>query len=164
MVNQVVLVGRITRDIEMKVTSSNREVVSFSIAVNRNFKNANGEYDADFINCVAFGQQAKFMDNYLSKGRLISVVGRISTRNYENNQGQRVYVTEVIVDQISPLESRNSNQGSNQSQNDFEQPVQNNNGFVPTNQQPMQTQPQKTEKSPYDFISFDDVDDTDLPF
>ena len=152
MVNQVVLIGRLTRDIELKMGSNNREVASFTIAVNRNFKNANGEYDADFINCVAFGNQAKFMDNYLSKGRLISVVGRINTRNYENTMGQRVYVTEVIAEQISPLDSRREATEIN-NVDPYEVYEQN---YV---------QPQKEETiSPYDFMDIDEIDDSDLPF
>lgn len=158
MVNQVVLVGRITRDLELKATSNGREVVSFSLAVNRNFKNANGEYDADFINCVAFGQQARFMDTYLGKGRLISVVGRLNTRNYENNVGQRVYVTEVIVEQVNPLDSaQNRTNNVNNYDGGFSQPTAPVTNNVASN-------PTPSEPTPYDFMNLEEVDESDLPF
>lgn len=112
MVNNVVLIGRLTRELEVRTATTGREVCNFTVAVNRNFKNAQGEYDADFVSCVAFGQTAKFMGQYLQKGNLISVTGRIQTRNYDNDQGQRVYVTEVVVDNVSGLESRRSEQNN----------------------------------------------------
>lgn len=154
MVNSVILVGRITRDIELKATTSNNEVVNFTVAVNRNYKNANGEYDADFINCVAFGPTARFMANYLQKGRLISVEGRIQTRSYDNQQGQRVYVTEVVANQVSPLDSNRIGNGGNiQAQPAYNQPA-NNNAF----------NNQTGETTPYDFMNLDDINDNDLPF
>lgn len=163
MVNQVVLVGRITRDLELKATSNGREVVSFSLAVNRNFKNANGEYDADFINCVAFGQQANFMNTYLGKGRLISVVGRLSTRNYENNMGQRVYVTEVVVEQVNPLDSaQNRTNSVNNYDGGFSQPTAPVTNNVAANPAPSVSQP--SEPTPYDFMNLEEVDESDLPF
>ena len=97
MINNVVLVGRITRDPELRYTPQNQAVATFSLAVNRQFKNANGEREADFINCVIWRQQAENLANWAKKGALIGVTGRIQTRNYENQQGQRVYVTEVVV-------------------------------------------------------------------
>ena len=163
MVNQVVLVGRITRDLELKATSNGREVVSFSLAVNRNFKNANGEYDADFINCVAFGQQANFMNTYLGKGRLISVVGRLNTRNYENNMGQRVYVTEVVVEQVNPLDSaQNRTNSVNNYDGGFSQPTAPVTNNVASNPAPSVSQP--SEPTPYDFMNLEEVDESDLPF
>lgn len=163
MVNNVVLVGRITRDIELKATSNGRELVNFSIAVNRNFKNAQGGYDADFINCVAFGQTAKFMSMYLAKGRLISVTGRISTRNYENNQGQRVYVTEIIADNVSGLDSQrrdDNQQNYNNQGNDFNQQPNYNSGpesFIQQNSQPA--------PSPFSVNHIgNDINEDDLPF
>lgn len=163
MVNQVVLVGRITRDLELKATSNGREVVSFSLAVNRNFKNANGEYDADFINCVAFGQQANFMNTYLGKGRLISVVGRLNTRNYENNMGQRVYVTEVVVEQVNPLDSaQNRTNSVNNYDGGFSQPTAPVTNNVVSNPTPSVSQP--SEPTPYDFMNLEEVDESDLPF
>lgn len=98
MINNVVLVGRMTRDAELRYTPSNVAVATFSLAVNRNFKGANGERETDFINCVIWRQQAENLANWAKKGALVGITGRIQTRNYENQQGQRVYVTEVVAD------------------------------------------------------------------
>ena len=106
MINNVVLVGRLTRDAELRYTSSNQAVATFSLAVNRNFKSQNGECEADFINCVIWRQQAENLANWAKKGALIGITGRIQTRNYENQQGQRVYVTEVVANDFQLLESR----------------------------------------------------------
>ena len=108
MINNVVLVGRLTRDPELKHTSQNQAVGTFSLAVNRPFKNANGEREADFINCVIWRQQAENLSNFAKKGALIGITGRIQTRNYENQQGQKVYVTEVVADNFQMLESNKS--------------------------------------------------------
>ena len=108
MINSVVLVGRMTRDAELRYTQSNKAVASFTLAVNRRFKSENGEREADFINCILWGQQAENLANWCKKGVLIGVTGRIQTRNYENQQGQRVYVTEVIAESFQVLESKNS--------------------------------------------------------
>ncbi|HER9558011.1 single-stranded DNA-binding protein [Streptococcus anginosus] len=114
MINNVVLVGRMTRDAELRYTQSNQAVATFTLAVNRNFKNQNGEREADFINCVIWRQQAENLANWAKKGALIGITGVIQTRNYENQQGQRVYVTEVIANSFQLLESRNSqNQSGN---------------------------------------------------
>ena len=114
MVNNVVLVGRITKDPEVRNTGST-SVCNFSLAVNRNFKNKEGGYDADFVNVVVFGNIAELMERYVSKGQLISVQGRIQTRNYENSEGQRIYVTEVVGTTVQFLESKNKSSESNQS-------------------------------------------------
>ncbi len=106
MVNNVVLVGRITRDPELRHSASGSAVCSFSLAINRNFKNQAGEYEADFINCVAFNQTANLMEQYVAKGQLISVQGRLQSRSYEDNTGRRVYVTEVVCNTVSFLESK----------------------------------------------------------
>ena len=106
MINSVVLVGRMARDAELRYTPSNQAVATFTLAVNRNFKNQNGEREADFINCVIWRQQAENLVNWVKKGTLIGIPGRIQTRNYENQQGQRVYVTEIVVDNFMLLESR----------------------------------------------------------
>ena len=111
MINQSVLVGRLTKDVELRYTPSNQAVATFTLAVNRNFKNQNGDYEADFINCVMWRQQAENLANWAQKGTLVDVTGRIQTRNYENQQGQRVYVTEVIANSFQILESRNNQQG-----------------------------------------------------
>ena len=104
--NKVILVGRLTRDPELRTTASGVSVCSFSIAVNRRFKNAEGGYDADFISCVAWRQQAELLAKYFAKGRMVGIVGSIQTRNYDNKDGQKVYVTEVSVDEVHFVESR----------------------------------------------------------
>ena len=106
MLNNVCLVGRMTRDAELRYTPSNQAVATFSLAVNRPFKNQNGEREADFINCVIWRQQAENLANWAKKGALIGITGHIQTRSYEGQQGQRVYVTEVVVDNFQLLESR----------------------------------------------------------
>ena len=106
MINNVTLIGRLTRDAELRYTPSNIATAQFNIACNRNFKNASGEYDADFINCVMWREKAENLANWAKKGALIGITGRIQTRNYENQQGQRVYVTEVVADSFQLLESR----------------------------------------------------------
>ena len=116
MINNVTLVGRLTKDVELKYTPSNVANVSFTLAVNRTFKNANGEREADFINCVIWRQAAENFANWVKKGALIGITGRIQTRNYENAQGQRVYITEVIAENFQMLESRNQQQGQQQGQ------------------------------------------------
>ena len=106
MINNVVLVGRLVRDPELKYTGSGLAFMQFTLAVNRNFKNQNGEREADFINCAIWRQNAENLANWAKKGALIGITGRIQTRNYENQQGQRVYVTEVVADSFQLLESR----------------------------------------------------------
>ncbi|HEN0340405.1 TPA: single-stranded DNA-binding protein, partial [Streptococcus agalactiae] len=117
MINNIVLVGRMTKDAELRYTPSNQAVATFSLAVNRNFKNQSGEREADFINCVIWRQQAENLANWAKKGALVGITGRIQTRNYENQQGQRVYVTEVVAESFQLLESRNSQQQTNQNGN-----------------------------------------------
>ena len=115
MINSTVLVGRLTRDPELKYTGNNVAVASFSLAVNRNFKDANGERETDFINCVIWRQQAENLANWAKKGALIGITGRIQTRSYENQQGQRVYVTEVNVSNFDNLQPRDHSNTSSQS-------------------------------------------------
>lgn len=121
MLNNVSLVGRLTKNAELKYTPSNQAVATFTLAVNRQFKNQNGEREADFINCVIWRQQAENLANWAKKGALIGIIGRIQTRNYENQQGQRVYVTEVVAEQFQLLESQKErgNQAQANSQPDF---------------------------------------------
>lgn len=97
--NRVILLGRLTRDPEQRQTQSGVEVSTFTLAVNRQFKNKNGDYEADFIRCVAFNRTAQLIGQYLRKGSQCAVEGRIQTRNYEKD-GQRYYVTEVVVDRV----------------------------------------------------------------
>ncbi|APC45856.1 single-stranded DNA-binding protein [Streptococcus phage CHPC926] len=113
MINNVVLVGRMTKDAELKYTGNNIAVATFNLAVNRNFKDANGERETDFINCVIWRQQAENLANWAKKGALIGITGRIQTRSYENQQGQRVYVTEVVAENFQMLESRSAREGGN---------------------------------------------------
>lgn len=125
MINRVVLTGRLTRDLELRRTQGGASVVSFSIAVNRSFARE-GQQDTDFINCVAWNKTAETMAQYLHKGSLIGIDGRIQTRSYDNQQGQRVYVTEVVCENFTFLETRNSTSESkpqpNQSRNDYYNP------------------------------------------
>lgn len=112
MINNVVLVGRLTRDAELRYTQSNIAVATFTLAVNRPFKNEAGGRDADFINCVIWRQSAENLANWAKKGSLIGITGVIQTRSYDNQQGQRVYVTEVVASNFQLLESRNSQQNN----------------------------------------------------
>ena len=113
MINNVCLVGRLTRDAELRYTQTNIATAQFNIACNRNFKNANDEYDADFINCVMWREQAERFCNWTRKGMLVGIVGRIQTRSYENQQGQRVYVTEVVAENFQVLEKRDNTANQN---------------------------------------------------
>lgn len=106
MVNSVILTGRLTKNLELRQTSTGKSMTYFNLAVNRNFKNEQGEQTADFINCVAFGKQAENMTRFLTQGSLIAVEGRISTRNFQGNDGKTVYVTEVVVGNVTFLESK----------------------------------------------------------
>lgn len=109
MINTVALVGRLTKDPELRTTTSGTGVATFTLAVNRDFKDANGNREADFINCVAWRKTAEILANYTKKGSLIGLIGRIQTRSYENQQGNRVFVTEVVVERFNLLESRSNN-------------------------------------------------------
>lgn len=113
MINRVVLVGRLTKDPEFRTTPSGVSVATFTLAVNRTFTNAQGEREADFINCVVFKKQAENVNKYLSKGKLAGVDGRIQSRSYENKEGQRVFVTEVVTDSVQFLEPKNNGQANN---------------------------------------------------
>lgn len=115
MLNRVALVGRLTRDPELRRTSSGKAVTSFNLAVERNFKS--DDQEADFINCVCWGKIAENTERYCSKGSMVSVDGRIQTRNYDNSQGQKVYVTEVIADSVQFINTkRDSNTATAASQ------------------------------------------------
>lgn len=101
MLNRVVLMGRITQDLEVRQTPSGVSALSFNVAVDRNFKNQNGGYDTDFITCVAWRQTAEFIGRYFSKGRMIALEGQLRTRTYDDKNGSRHYITEVYVDSVS---------------------------------------------------------------
>ena len=168
MINNVVLVGRMTRDAELRYTPSNQAVATFTLAVNRNFKNQNGEREADFINCVIWRQQAENLANWAKKGTLVGVTGRIQTRNYENQQGQRVYVTEVVADNFQILESRATREG--QSDGSYNGGFNNNSSFGGSSNGGFSSQPsQQTpnfgrDESPFGNSNPMDISDDDLPF
>ena len=120
MINNVTVVGRLTRAVDLRYTSNGTAYASFTLATDRDFKNQNGERETDFINCVMWRKPAENLANYTKKGSLIGIEGRIQTRNYDNQQGQRVYVTEVLAEKFSFLESAKkddngvlSNEGTN---------------------------------------------------
>ena len=138
--NKVILIGRLTRDPELRYTGSNTPVATFSLAVNRSFTNQNGEREADFINCVVWRKLAETVKNYLSQGSQVAVEGRIQTRNYDDQNGQRRYVTEVVVENIDFVGSRRDNAQGQASQSAPAMPSANFNN-----------QPTSTEATPYDF-------------
>ena len=112
MINRVVLIGRLTKDVEVRYTQSGVAVGTFSLAVNRPFTNANGEREADFINGVIWRKAAENFANFTHKGSLVAIEGRLQTRNYEDGNGKRVYVTEVVADNFSLLEKKSDGQQS----------------------------------------------------
>ena len=121
MINRAVLTGRLTKDPELRSTQSGLSVASFNLAVDRPFKDNNGNYGADFISCVIWRKAAENFCNFTSKGSLVGIDGRIQTRNYDDNDGKKVYVTEIVVDNFALLESKkdrqNNNSGNNTSNN-----------------------------------------------
>ena len=134
MLNKVILMGRITRDLELKQTPGGVSVLAFNIAVERGYAKQGEEREADFITCVAWRQQAEFISKYFSKGRMIAIEGNLRTRTYDDKNGSKHYVTEVYVDSVSftgePKQSGSSyeNYQSNSSNNSYSQPPQNNSG------------------------------------
>lgn len=172
MINNVVLVGRLTRDPDLRYTSSGVAVATFSLAVNRNFTSQNGERETDFINCVIWRKPAETLANYARKGTLIGLTGRIQTRNYESQQGQRVYVTEVVADNFQLLESKAVNDQRRQAAGNFDnnvsQPFNNNNNSFdqPASSQPFSGMPgfdRDASNTPLGGSSID-ISDDDLPF
>ena len=133
--NNVSLVGRLTKDVELKYTGSQTAVATGTLAVNRQFKSANGEKETDFINIVAWRKPAEILSSYASKGSQIGITGRIQTRNYEGNDGKRVYVTEVVAESVALLDSKSNNQ-----------------------------QPQQKQAKPFNNSNPMDIDTLDLPF
>lgn len=110
--NKVILIGRLTKDPELRTTGSGIANVTFSLAVQRNFTNQKGEREADFINCVAWRRQAENISKYCTKGTQVAAEGRIQTRSYDAQDGTKKYVTEVICDNVTFLSSKSSNQGA----------------------------------------------------
>ncbi|MDD9139077.1 single-stranded DNA-binding protein [Fructobacillus sp. CRL 2054] len=178
MINRVVLIGRLTRDVELRYTQSGVAVGSFTLAVNRNFTNANGDREADFINAVIWRKAAENFANFTGKGALVAVEGRLQTRNYENNAGQRVYVTEVSVDNFSLLESKadserrraqngSSDQGQNGGfggNNSFGSNASSADPFASNSQNNNQAGSQNANPFAANSNSEIDISDDDLPF
>lgn len=127
--NKIILVGRLTRDPELKYSQNGKAVTKFTLAIDRQFKNQNGQKEADFINCVAFEKRAEVIANYVQKGHKLGVIGRIQTGSYTNQDGQKVYTTDVMVDEIEFLESKSA--GGGNTQQDNHQDDNNDDGFVP---------------------------------
>lgn len=125
MINNVTLVGRLTRDPDLRYTGSGIAVGSFTIAAERPFPNASGEKETDFINCVVWRKAAENLSTYTGKGSLIGLTGRIQTRSYDGNDGKKVYITEVVAENIKYLEPKKTNEShSSSSQNDYSQNTQ----------------------------------------
>lgn len=141
MINRVVLAGRPTRNLELRRTKSGTSVCQFNLAVDRNFKNKNGEREADFISCIAWKKTAEVMSQYVKRGSVIGVDGRIQTRSYDNRDGQRVYVTEVVVENFSFLGGSDKNGQRNQNKRSSNQ-----------------------NNDPFDSKGQADIADDDLPF
>lgn len=130
--NKCSLVGRLTRDPEIRYTQGENAscVARFSIAVNRRFKNAEGNYEADFINCVAFGRSGEFIEKYFKKGMAIGITGRIQTGSYTNKDGVKVYTTDVVVEESEFVESKNSAGSSDQTTSRSAHANASNDGFM----------------------------------
>lgn len=151
--NKVILMGRLTRDPELRSTASGTSVASFTIAVDRRFANRDGERQADFINCVAWRQTGEFVSKYFPKGRMIAVCGSIQTRTWNDQEGKKHYVTEVVVDEAYFAGSA-PNQGAASSPNSASAPI---------NPHPA-SQPVQDFSSIEGFAPFDDGSEDDLPF
>ncbi|NVS27010.1 single-stranded DNA-binding protein [Listeria monocytogenes] len=178
MMNRVVLVGRLTKDPELRYTPAGVAVATFTLAVNRTFTNQQGEREADFINCVVWRKPAENVANFLKKGSMAGVDGRVQTRNYEGNDGKRVYVTEIVAESVQFLEPRNSNGGGgnnyqsgnnnnnyNSGGNNFGQAPTNNGGFGQDQQQSQNQNYQSTNNNPFASDGKPiDISDDDLPF
>lgn len=161
MLNSVSLTGRLTRDVDLRYTQSGTAVGSFTLAVDRKFKSKNGERETDFVNCQIWRKSAENFANFTKKGSLVGVEGRIQTRTYDNAQGQKVFVTEVIVDNFALLESRQTSQNSPKSQ-------QTANASATTTTNASQTTPNASRANTTDPFANNgkplDISDDDLPF
>lgn len=133
MINSVVLIGRLTRDIQVRYTQSEKAVGNFTLAINRRFKNQNGEYETDFIDCVVFGKQAETMAQYTKKGDLIGVEGSIQKRTYEDKEKNKHYITEIMVEKITFLQTNKKTETPQQNDpyKDFGEIVENENFELP---------------------------------
>ena len=130
--NKCTLVGRLTRDPEIRYSQGENATATarFSVAVNRRFKNSEGNYDADFINCVAFGKSAEFVEKYFKKGMAIGLTGRIQTGSYTNKDGQKVYTTDVVVEETEFVESKGASSADNSNNSRPAPSAANNNDFM----------------------------------
>ena len=146
MLNKVILIGRTTKDVDLRRTTSGTAVSTFTLAVENRFVQREGQNTADFISCVAWNNTAEFMDKYVKKGSLVSVEGRIQTRNYDNKDGNRVYVTEVVAENVRMLASKGNERSAGSNFDDYE----------PVNSR-------SNEYEPSIDVSYD-ISDDDLPF
>lgn len=177
MLNRVVLVGRMTRDPELRTVGNNSSVTSFTLALNRNYNSTNGQ-QADFINCTVWNKIAENVKTYCSKGSLVGVEGRLQSRSYDNAQGQKVYVVEVVCDSVQFLETRAAREGAqtqqqpnyqqnNYQQNNYQQPQNNNFYDAPPVSQPVQQPVQQPMNLEQEFGSSKEsyaIIEEDLPF
>ncbi|AIF45027.1 single-stranded DNA-binding protein [Virgibacillus sp. SK37] len=160
MLNRVVLVGRLTKDPDLRYTPNGVAVANFTIAVNRPFSNQQGNREADFINCVVWRRPAENLANFMKKGSMIGVDGRVQTRTFEGQDGKTVFVTEIVADSVQFLESKGSSQDRGQGASGFQQ-NRNQNQFQPSqnqNQNQPQEDPFRNNGEPID------ISDDDLPF
>ena len=167
--NKVFLIGRLTRDPELRYTGNNTPVTSFTIAVNRPYTNQSGEREADFIPVVVWRRQAESVKNYLSQGSQVAVEGRIQVRNYDDQNGQRRYVTEVIADSVEFIGSKRDNQSSVASNYGSQATAQSNQPVEPApydfNDTPSSNTGTDISSNPYaDFGASIEIDDSELPF
>lgn len=162
--NRVTLVGRLTKDPELRYTPSGIAQVRFTIAVNRTFTSQNGEKEADFIQCIAWRKQAENLANYQRKGNLIGVEGRIQTGSYEGQDGKRVYTTDVVADSIEYLE-KSSGQSGQQGQNAPQSAQQQSQQSPPNNSAQNQQNYTRVDDDPFANSKGPiEVSENDLPF
>ncbi|WP_147536004.1 single-stranded DNA-binding protein [Bacillus marasmi] len=172
MMNRVVLVGRLTKDPDLRYTPNGVPVATFTLAVNRTFSNQQGEKEADFINCVIWRRPAENVANFLKKGSLAGVDGRIQTRNYEGQDGKRVYVTEVVADSVQFLEPRGSNSGDRGGNGFYNEPPREQGSPFGNNQNQRPNNNNNNNSKGYTRVDEDpfagsgqiDISDDDLPF
>ena len=160
--NRVDLVGRLTRDPELRHTTSGRAVCQLNLAINRTFTNQNGEREADFINVVVWDKQAENVSKYVTKGRLVSVEGRLQSRSYDDKDGKRVYVTEVVANSVQFLSTGNANNSNNGGYNSLES---NPFDFGPEPAPARTVETVSVERDPFEsFGESVTISDNDLPF
>jgi single-strand DNA-binding protein len=167
MINSVTLSGRLTKEVKFQVTTSGVQVARFTLAVQRSFKDKNGEYQADFINVIAFRGTAQIANDRLNKGDLCNIHGRMQTRQFENNEGQTVYLTEVVTDNIQLINTGRNNQESQQQNNFNNQQAQQQRGQAQNNWQQQNNQSQGNQQQGNPFANANgpiDIQDDDLPF